>query len=125
MLGEQRGSFLPVPCRVREHALQLLLPLPHRRQQQRPRAAPQHEQQQPEHDEGPDDEATVYGERAGTAPSRLLRERPEHQNVTFPCITNATTAANSATPSTSAAAMIMAVWMRALFSGWRAMPSTA
>jgi hypothetical protein len=40
-------------------------------------------------------------------------------------MTNATTAANSATPSTRAAAMIMAVWMRALFSGWRAIPSTA
>src|SRR5207249_7714340 len=74
---------------------------------------------------GPDDETAVDGERAGAAPSRLLGERPEHQNVTFPCMTNATTAANSATPSTRAAAMIMAVWMRALFSGWRAMPSTA
>ena len=35
------------------------------------------------------------------------------------------TATNSATPSTSAAAMIIAVWIRAVASGWRAMPSVA
>ena len=32
---------------------------------------------------------------------------------------------NSATPSISAAKMMPAVWIRALFSGWRAMPSAA
>ena len=43
----------------------------------------------------------------------------------LPWIRNAITATNSATPSTSAAAMIMAVWIRAVASGWRAMPSVA
>ncbi len=67
MLFQQRGGLRPVLLRLRDLLFEASLPLPHRGEQHGPRRTPQDEEQQPEHDERPDDEPAVDGERPRAA----------------------------------------------------------